>query len=168
MSDRVAVFHDGGLVQIGTPDALYNEPADAFVAGFIGENNTLNGVVEQMSGGECRISFGGGLYVTARAVGIEHQGQHAAVAVRPERIRLASSGPQNDNCLRATVGGRIYLGDHERLLSNLENGQALTVKVGPKLVTATGESVMVTWASADGRAFPSEMTSGNGESKGEI
>jgi putative spermidine/putrescine transport system ATP-binding protein len=168
MSDRVAVFHDGGLVQIGTPDALYNEPADAFVASFIGDNNTLNGVVDQISGGECRIALGGGLYVTARAIGIEHEGQHAAVAVRPERIRLASNGQHNDNSLRATVGGRIYLGDHQRLISNLENGQALTVKVGPELAAATGESVTVTWAPADCRAFPSEIASGDGKADGEI
>jgi putative spermidine/putrescine transport system ATP-binding protein len=163
MSDRVAVFHDGALVQIGPPDALYNEPADPFVASFIGENNTLSGVVQQVSNGECRISLGGGLSVTALAVGVEHEGQQAAVTIRPERIRLASDGSRDGNCLRATVGGRIYLGDHQRLLGNLENGQALTVKLGPEVTAATGESVMVTWAPADCRAFPVRLASGNAQ-----
>jgi putative spermidine/putrescine transport system ATP-binding protein len=162
MSDRVAVFHDGALVQIGPPDTLYNAPADPFVAGFIGENNTLTGVVERVSEGECRISLGGGLFVTAQAIGIEHKGQQAAVTVRPERIRLSSNGRQGDNCLRATVGGWIYLGDHQRLLGNLENGQALTVKVGPEVPAAAGEAVMVSWAPADCRAFPVELAGGNG------
>jgi putative spermidine/putrescine transport system ATP-binding protein len=45
MSDRVAVFDKGAIVQIGTPDGLYKEPATAFVAGFIGENNALDGIV---------------------------------------------------------------------------------------------------------------------------
>ena len=168
MSDRVAVFHDGALVQIGSPDALYNAPADPFVASFIGENNTLSGVVEQVSGGECRISLGGGLSVTALAVGIEHEGQQVSVTVRPERIRLVSDGQRDGNCLSATVVGRIYLGDHQRLLGNLENGQALTVKLGPEVDAATGEPVMVTWAQADCRAFPAGLAGGNGQGDGQI
>src|SRR5262249_6489434 len=154
------VFHDGALVQIGAPDTLYNEPADPFVANFIGENNTLTGVVEQLSGGECRIALGGGLSVIAHAIGIDHEGQQAAVTVRPERIRLSSEGAPGDNRLRATVGGRIYLGDHQRVLGTLENGQALTVKLGPEVSAAQGEPVMVTWASVDCRAFPVESAGG--------
>src|SRR5215472_6280110 len=50
MSDRVAVFESGGVAQIGTPGALYKEPATSFVANFIGENNTLSGKVETISG----------------------------------------------------------------------------------------------------------------------
>jgi putative spermidine/putrescine transport system ATP-binding protein len=168
MSDRVAVFQDGALVQIGTPDALYNEPADPFVAGFVGENNTLSGVVEQVSGGECRVSLGDGLHVTALAVGIEQAGQQASVSVRPERIRLTVDGQHNGNCLSATVSGRIYLGDHQRLFGSLENGQALTVKLGPDVTPATGERVMVTWAPTDCRAFPTGAASGDGRGNGEI
>src|SRR5262249_8384352 len=156
-----AVFHDGALVQIGSPDALYNEPADPFVASFIGENNTLSGVVEEVAGGESRISLGGGLHVTAHAVGLEHEGQQASVTLRPEPIRLAEDGRRSGNCLRATVNGRIYLGDHQRLLGTLENGQALTVKLGPETAAATGAAIMVTWASADCRAFPAEFASGD-------
>ena len=57
MSDRVAVFNNGGIVQIGTPDGLYNEPATAFVASFIGENNTLEGIVERVDGDECLVAL---------------------------------------------------------------------------------------------------------------
>ena len=162
MSDRVAVFHDGALAQIGTPDALYNEPADPFVANFIGENNTLNGIVERISGGECRVALGDGLHVTALAVGIETEGQRAAVTVRPERIRLVANGQHDGNCLTATVSGRIYLGDHQRLLGSLGNGQALTVKLGPDVTAATGDPVMVSWAPADCRAFPMIPAGGDG------
>src|SRR5262249_53112602 len=114
-----------------------------------------------------RISLGGGLYVTARAIGIEREGQRAAVAVRPERIRLSSDGRDGDNRLRATIGGRIYLGDHLRLLGTLENGQALTVKVGPEGPAGAGEPVMVSWAPADCRAFPVALAGGNGSGDGE-
>jgi putative spermidine/putrescine transport system ATP-binding protein len=167
MSDRVAVFHDGALVQIGTPDALYNEPADPFVASFIGENNTLSGTVERVLDGECRVALGGGLHVAARAIGIEREGQSASVTVRPECIRLVSHDAQDSgNCLRATVEGRIYLGDHQRLLGNLDNGQPLTVKLGPEPAPATGDAVMVTWSAADCRAFPAEFATGETQQDG--
>src|SRR6202035_2009871 len=52
MSDRVAVFDHGAVVQIGTPARLYNEPATAFVASFIGENNLLDGVIERVGSGQ--------------------------------------------------------------------------------------------------------------------
>src|SRR5262249_25426992 len=70
MSDRVAVFESGTVVQIGTPDALYNAPASAFVANFIGENNTLQGVVESSDGAGCVVALPGGAKVQARAIGI--------------------------------------------------------------------------------------------------
>ncbi len=53
MSDRIAVFHDGQVMQQGTPDVLYSQPRDAFVAGFIGENNMLSGTVEAIANGTC-------------------------------------------------------------------------------------------------------------------
>lgn len=156
MSDRVAVFHDGALVQIGTPDSLYKEPTNPFVASFIGENNTLNGVVERVFGAECRVALGGGLHVTALAVGVERERQQTAVTVRPERIKLASE-VNGENCFRVIVEGRIYLGDHQRLLGHLDNRQALTVKLGPETAPATGESIIVTWSPADCRAFPADV-----------
>ena len=153
MSDRVAVFNDGAVVQVGTPDALYNEPASAFVASFIGENNTLEGVVDSVSGNECRVALQGGGHVRACAVDIDRQGGACQVAVRPERIRLAS-GANGENAFPATVDGRIYLGDHQRLLARLQNGQIVTVKVGPEATMANGESVTLAWSPADCRAFP--------------
>ena len=69
MSDRIAVFHDGRVVQQGTPDALYSQPRDAFVAGFIGENNMLFGTVEAIADSGVRVALGGGLQVVATAVG---------------------------------------------------------------------------------------------------
>ena len=72
MSDRIAVFHDGRVVQQGTPDSLYSQPRDAFVAGFIGENNMLFGTVEAIANGHVRVALGGGLQVVATAVGELH------------------------------------------------------------------------------------------------
>jgi putative spermidine/putrescine transport system ATP-binding protein len=156
MSDRVAVFSDGAVVQVGTPDGLYNEPASAFVANFIGENNTIDGIVESLGDGECRVALGGGLNTTARAVGLCREGGAVQVAIRPERIKLASAVQQAENRLRATVESRIYLGDHQRLLTRLDNGQILTVKIGPESTVLPGDVVALAWSAGDCRAFPSD------------
>jgi len=152
MSDRVAVFNNGAIAQLGSPDDLYNTPQSSFVASFIGENNTLEGVVEQVSGRECRVRLNGGGELTALAVGVA-QGAACHVAIRPERLGLAPAAV-GGNALRATVDGRIYLGDHLRLLARLGNDQILTVKVGPEATMANGEIVTVSCAPNDCRAFP--------------
>jgi putative spermidine/putrescine transport system ATP-binding protein len=152
MSDRVAIFENGAIVQIGTPDALYNEPATAFVAGFIGENNALDGIVERVDGDQCLVTLPTGLRTTAMAIGDIRPGAAVQLAVRPERI--AGSSEPADNRFRATVDGRIYHGDHQRLLARLSGGQVLTIKIGPDAAMAAGETIDLGWRTADCRAFP--------------
>ena len=157
MSDRVAVFNQGGIAQLGSPDDLYNTPQSSFVASFIGENNTLEGVVDRVSGEQCRVRLNGGGEITALAVGVT-QGSACHVAVRPERLSLSAAN--GGNALPATVDGRIYLGDHLRLLARLANDQVLTVKVGPEATMANGETVTVSCAPNDCRAFPADAGTG--------
>src|SRR3546814_9077008 len=54
MSDRIAVFNDGRIQQLATPDDLYERPANSFVAQFIGENNKISGTVVEVNGGSDR------------------------------------------------------------------------------------------------------------------
>jgi putative spermidine/putrescine transport system ATP-binding protein len=163
MSDRVAVFNNGGIAQLGSPDDLYNTPQSSFVASFIGENNTLEGVVDRVSGKECRVRLNGGGEITALAVGAT-QDSACHVAIRPERLSLAPAAP-GANALPATVDGRIYLGDHMRLLARLANDQVLTVKVGPEATMANGETVTVSCAPNDCRAFPADPGTGGALAK---
>src|SRR5215469_3567245 len=88
MSDRIAVFHDGRVVQQGTPDRLYTSPADAFVAGFIGENNLLTGTVDAVANGSVRVALDAGMRVTATAVGELRERACVVVAVRPESVHI--------------------------------------------------------------------------------
>ena len=154
MSDRVAIFESGDIAQIGTPDGLYNEPATAFVASFIGENNALDGIAERVDGGRCLVALPTGLKATALAIGDIRAGAPVHLTIRPERIGLSSADGQSDNRFQATVDGRIYHGDHQRLLARLANGQVLTVKVGPEATLTTGEAIELCWPTSDCRAFP--------------
>ena len=154
MSDRVAVFEAGAIVQLGTPDGLYNEPATAFVASFIGENNLLDGVAEQIEGGRCLVALSADLKASALAIGDITAGTPVKLAIRPERISIGGDGAGVTR-VRAAVEGRIYLGDHQRLLVRLGTGQELMVKVDAQGALASGETVDVCWKTVDCRAFPS-------------
>jgi putative spermidine/putrescine transport system ATP-binding protein len=155
MSDRIAVFQEGRVVQQGAPDSLYSEPCDAFVAGFIGENNILSGTVEAIANGHVRVALGSGLQVMATAAGELELGLHILVAVRPESVRLTTGSDGGENTCRARVMSRIYLGDHQRLLTEIGNGQTITVKVPAGSDAAAGSgSVFLSWNTADCRAFP--------------
>jgi putative spermidine/putrescine transport system ATP-binding protein len=154
MSDRVAIFESGAIVQIGTPDGLYNEPATAFVASFIGENNALDGIVERVDGDQCLVALPTGLKASALAIGGIRSGAPVHLTIRPERIGLSGAGGPSDNRLQATVDGRIYHGDHQRLLARLASGQILTVKIGPEATMAAGEAIELCWPTSDCRAFP--------------
>jgi putative spermidine/putrescine transport system ATP-binding protein len=167
MSDRVAIFENGAIVQIGTPDALYNEPATAFVASFIGENNALDGIVERVEGDQCLVALPTGLTTSAMAIGDIRPGAAVQLAIRPERI--ASADGPSDNRFQAIVDGRIYHGDHQRLLARLPSGQVLTVKVSPDATMATGEAIDLCWRTADCRAFPAgTVSSGNTANTGSV
>ncbi|HEY2618046.1 MAG TPA: ABC transporter ATP-binding protein [Acetobacteraceae bacterium] len=154
MSDRIAVFHDGRVMQQGTPDALYSQPRDAFVAGFIGENNILSGTAQAIANGQVRVALGGGLQVMATAVGELQYGAETLVAVRPESVHLSTGSDRGDNICRALVTSRIYLGDHQRLLTEIGNGHTITVKVPAGIDAVAGESVILCWNTVDCLAFP--------------
>jgi putative spermidine/putrescine transport system ATP-binding protein len=154
MSDRVAVFDHGAVVQIGTPHGLYNEPATEFVASFIGENNALDGIAERVEDGRCLVTLPTGLKATALVIGDISPGAAVHLTIRPERIGLSNADGQSDNRFQATVDDRIYHGDHQRLLARLVNGQVLTVKIGPEATMPAGEAIDLCWSTSDCRAFP--------------
>jgi putative spermidine/putrescine transport system ATP-binding protein len=154
MSDRIAVFHDGQVVQQGTPDVLYRQPCDAFVAGFIGENNLLPGTVATIANGHVRVALANGPEIMATPVGKLDRGAHVVVTVRPEAVRVSANPAGADNECRALVTSRIYLGDHQRLLTEIGKGNVVTVKVPATEDAVAGASVYLCWNTADCRAFP--------------
>ncbi len=153
MSDRIAVFHDGRVMQQGTPDALYSRPQDAFVAGFIGENNMLSGTVSAVVNGHVCVALAGDLHVIATAVGELDPGADVVVAVRPEAVHLLSETDRGENACSARVTSRIYLGDHQRLLTEIGDGQTVAVKVPAGTDVLAGASLTLAWSAADCRAF---------------
>ena len=130
MSDRIAVFNDGVIQQLSTPDELYEKPCNAFVAQFIGENNKLPGVVTQMgANGKCKVRLSTGDVVAASAVAVKNTGENALLSLRPERVSINPDKGSCDTEVKGVIEEVIYLGDHIRIRAAAAGTSDFIVKV---------------------------------------
>ena len=156
MSDRVAVFHHGRIQQIDTPTQLYESPSNAFVAQFIGENNTLHGHVSAMTGSTCEVTLGNGLRLDAQSVAVQHVGQSTRLSIRPERIHLNPPSGAVQTTVTGTVIDVTYLGRYARLRMNacgLEDFIVTLPNDGRDLSLQSGSTATLGWNVADCRAL---------------
>ena len=156
MSNRIAVFNDGVIQQLASPSALYEEPENAFVAQFIGENNQLIGEVKEVNGDICSVEIEGGDMVRALAVNITGVGSKTLMSLRPESVKIDPEPGVCDDVFDAKVEELIYLGDHTRVRVNVCGHDDFIIKVprsgdGPRL--DIGQAWKVGWNSRDCRAL---------------
>ncbi|WP_290877048.1 ABC transporter ATP-binding protein [Aquabacterium sp.] len=112
LSDRIAVFNQGRIEQVGTGRELYEEPATRFVAGFIGHSNFLPVTVDQRDGDQAQLSLPDGSRLSGAALRCHARtGQKAALMVRPDRFRLARHKPEHAPGVTVKVRDLSYLGD---------------------------------------------------------
>jgi spermidine/putrescine transport system ATP-binding protein len=102
MSDKIVVMSEGKIQQVGTPEDIYNEPENVFVADFIGESNIFNGIMT----GKLRARFGGGEFICVDDV---PEGTHITAVVRPEDIEITSP---SDGIITGVVTNVIFKGMH--------------------------------------------------------
>jgi putative spermidine/putrescine transport system ATP-binding protein len=134
MSDRIAVFRNGAIVQIDTPRSLYERPVDSFVATFVGENNTLAGRVGERSDthGTLSLACGGTLRLPLAP---ELSATQAVVAhIRPEDLRIGPSGGNDVVVCNAKLRNLTFNGDHVRVRCDVPGGESLVCKVDKKSV----------------------------------
>jgi len=131
LSDRLAVFNGGRIEQVGSPAEVYENPATAFVAGFVGTSNLLTGDA-------------------ARAIA----GAEGTFTVRPEKIHLADPGeePTAGQCsINGTVREVVYLGVNTRYIVSLDGGGELVVvqqnqaTSSMQALAARGRQVRLIW-----------------------
>lgn len=145
MSDRIAVFNRGKIVQVGTGEELYERPMSRFVADFIGESNIFSGRLD----GNCTHLDSEGMNLSVPNTMLKGN-QPAALVVRPERMRLSALGTEiaNANSVDATVKDIIYLGSERKYELELANGTVLIARhqVGrTEINPAVGETVLASW-----------------------
>jgi putative spermidine/putrescine transport system ATP-binding protein len=157
MSDRIAVFNNGRIEQIGAPSNLYEHPQTRFVANFIGETNLFAGIVTEISAGHCRIN-GEGLELRARAGADIRPGQRAFVAVRPERTLLSEPGSAvsaGENRITGHVSEAVYLGRSRKYVVRAGGTEVIvTQQIASSLDAgfSIGDAVAVHWRVEDATA----------------
>jgi ABC-type Fe3+/spermidine/putrescine transport system ATPase subunit len=146
MSDRIAVMNAGVVQQIGTPREIYEEPANAFVARFIGTCNLLPINVIADPGGSVIVSIDGvGPAPAPDAAQLEDT--ELELAVRPEMVSV-SGHPEGDGWLAATLVDKVYLGNQWLLRMSLgDHPLTASITTLPEEVesAAAGAPVYVTW-----------------------
>ena len=154
MSNRIAVFNDGKVQQLSSPDKLYEEPENSFVAEFIGENNRFDGEVLDMSNGVCKVKIGQG-EILANPISVKSKGEKTTVSIRPERA-LINPQDKMDNNQKGKIEEVIYHGDHTRLRINLLGNSEFILKVpnsSQNLDLKIGNEINIGWSSQDARAL---------------
>lgn len=148
MSDRVAVMRDGRIVQIDSPEALYERPNSRYVANFVGRTNLLDVVVrETLYSGGVRVETYGGRNLMLVADASPHLkvgvGDHCLLGVRPEHFHLSGG---HVNTMKAKARAITYLGSIRYLDAEGPGGESLTVQVAPgDPVPSQGDSVVISW-----------------------
>ena len=141
MSDRLAVFHNGRIEQVGAPAAIYETPQTEFVAGFVGISNVLKGDAAR-----------------------EITGEAGPIAVRPEKIRMTlldagvTDSSRASGASLSSTAGRVrevvYLGMSTRYLVDLDRGGTLTVveqnlrMTSMQVLETRGQEVRLSWDAA--------------------
>jgi putative spermidine/putrescine transport system ATP-binding protein len=131
MSDRIAVFNEGKIQQVGAPPEIYERPASPFVAGFVGTSNLISGE-------------------TAKRI----TGSEEMFSIRPEKIHLDATNaePEKDMlCIDGIVRDVVYLGLFTRYLVEIEDGSDLVViaqnlkTTSMDVLSARGQKVRLRW-----------------------
>jgi spermidine/putrescine transport system ATP-binding protein len=127
MSDRVAVMRGGDIEQCGEPRELYESPATAFVANFLGASNLVPVSVAESNGGGARLGMGSfSLRAETCALG---PGADAVAMIRPENVRLEAHGAAGENRVPGMVEEVVYLGFHQEVRVRLATGTLVKVDV---------------------------------------
>lgn len=154
ISDRMAVMNDGEIRQVGSPSEVYQEPADEFVADFIGTANLVKGTAESTDG-EYSISTTTGIDITADATTPTtdqsfDRGSDVTVLLRPERLSLGTSRNGAENQVQGMVREITYLGSSAEYYIDLpdESELQLSTPVKGDIEHSPGDEVVISFDSS--------------------
>ena len=156
LSDRIAIMNGGDVIQVGSPLALYEQPATDFVAGFLGDVNLVEGVVAGLAGDLVRAQVGDGPEVLTLGGPTLAPGKRVRMTIRPERLEIEAGGPAGPNTWRGRVREVVFHGELVRY--GVEVPSSVVFRVtrpfrGPDTLFAVGEEVCLTSRPEDWRLF---------------
>ncbi len=131
MSDRIAVMRGGRIEQLGTAEDIYNRPATAFVAEFVGETNLIEAVYIDRTDSHARYRVAGAQPWSFPLGEVPATGGSIRFSIRPENVELATTPPAADYILPATVREAIFQGAAHAILVECEGGLHLRATLRP-------------------------------------
>jgi len=155
MSDRIAIMLEGHVEQLADPESVYERPASAFVAGFIGRNNFWLGV----STGHGVQAEDGTLFASSTPEERVREGQQALAAVRPESVQLSSTDPGGStNVIQGTVAGVSHYGDVLQYVVRTKEKDVLALLPRQGAIRlAPGDAVWCHWNATEVYQFSAEQ-----------
>ena len=152
LADRMSILEGGSFLQVGTPQALYDQPADPFTASFLGEINRLEGTVLRQTGNQVTLSLHEAGTLTALSDIPYEKDAHLNCYLRPERLLLKDrEADEAVNRLDGEVIQKLFYGNRIQYRVQLKNKSVLNVQVpyGESAVWEKGDSLSVIFAYRD-------------------
>ncbi len=153
MSDKVAVMRAGIIDQVAEGQAIYDDPATAFVASFVGENNVLRGKIAALDGKQAVIATNRTGELTARvassAMGTLKVGDDAMMFIRPEAFRISTDASEARNRLTARVKHEEFEGQSYNVFLEGDAGKELKMSlmnIGQQRESAQGQDLMLEYS----------------------
>lgn len=159
MSDRIAIFNQGKIEQIDTPENIYEKPATRFVANFIGESNILDAIVTEIEGDIAKVGleFGNG-YIKSDKFKLN---ESLCISIRPENMKFSKEKVAGFS-LSGVVKDYIYVGNVIKMIVTASNGEEIKInRFNRSNVAEIGEKVFLYWDVEDAVPIKIEAESFN-------
>lgn len=160
MSDRIALMRNGRIEQIGTPEEIYYTPISQYVAEFIGEINTIAGVVVDVKPDEVAVQVAGGDVVNARSGGVAYAPSDPVfVCFRPEMVSIAPAHEQvaheSANAIAGHIENTQFIGEKKLVTVRRADGSTVQCRLSGQQETETqpGAPVILTWAAQNTHCY---------------
>ena len=144
MSDRIAVMSQGRVEQVGGPKEIYESPATAYVADFLGVSNLMDAQAAGVGDGGCKIALGEFSLIAGE--GDADTTGDCKITIRPERVEIEAQGTTGENRLPAMVERTVYVGSVLQVILHLATGQTIqawTPNTGGGDANRSGDAITV-------------------------
>ena len=161
VASRVAVMDEGKLMQVATPEVIYEAPQSVYVADFIGDVNIIEGRARLAEGGRYSVEWSGEAPLLAETERSFSEGQPCTLAIRPEKVMIDAERPADaDNTVQGKILDIGYLGNLSTYHVELPSGQVIKSQMAntrraSRRVYTWEDRVWVSWRASAGVMLPS-------------
>jgi spermidine/putrescine transport system ATP-binding protein len=144
MSDRIAVMSQGRVEQVGGPKEIYESPATAYVADFLGVSNLMSATADGVGDGGCKVTLGEFALIAGQ--GDADTAGDCKITIRPERVEMEAQGTTGENRVPAMVERTVYVGSVLQVILHLATGQTIqawTPNTGGADAKRSGDAITV-------------------------